>query len=186
MRHTSLVSATWRGWGSIVAGVMVLVAVPVEVNGQATSTTGDERAKRAKCEATSAKTLRNLAGATLGDALQGRTPGVTVTLTGGAAGAGRLRIRGHNSVRSGGPLIFLDGARMTRVRFTGLRDTHSLPLFEFVNPLDIDRIEVLRGAAATIQYGMDASDGVIRIFTKRGGGKPRAGDARSRCVPGND
>ncbi len=59
---------------------------------------------------------------------------------------------------------------MTQITSTGLDGVHSLPLFEYVNVGDIDRIEVLRGPMATIQYGSDAADGVIRIFTRLGSG----------------
>ena len=38
-----------------------------------------------------------------------------------------------------------------------------------INPSDVARIEVLRGAAATTLYGMDAASGVILIQTRRGG-----------------
>ena len=42
-----------------------------------------------------------------------------------------------------------------------------------INLDDVDRIEVIKGAAATTLYGTEASGGVIQIFTKRGSsGKP--------------
>ena len=41
-----------------------------------------------------------------------------------------------------------------------------------LNPNDIDRIEVIRGAAATTLYGTEANSGVIQIFTKRGTAGP--------------
>ena len=37
-----------------------------------------------------------------------------------------------------------------------------------INPNDIDRIEIIKGSAATTLYGTEASAGVIQIFTKRG------------------
>lgn len=166
------------------AMVVLSAGVATPLAGQTKTPVRAER-KRPKCEATSAERHRDLHGATLSDALQGRMPGVTVTQTGGAASAGRVRIRGSNSLRSGGPLIFLDGIRIISSRWAGYREMHSVPLFEFINPTDIDRIEVLRGAAATIQYGMDASDGVIRIFTRRGGAEPDSVAPAPDCVPGN-
>ncbi len=66
---------------------------------------------------------------------------------------------------------------MTQIMSTGLGGVHSLPLFEYVNVADIDRIEVLRGPTATIQYGSDAADGVIRMFTRQGSGDDRCGCA---------
>lgn len=66
---------------------------------------------------------------------------------------------------------------MTQITSTGLDGVHSLPLFEYVNVADIDRIEVLRGPTATIQYGSDAADGVIRIFTWQGRGDEWCGSS---------
>ncbi len=71
---------------------------------------------------------------------------------------------------------------MTRITSTGLGGVHSLPLFEYVNVADIDRIEVLRGPTATIRYGSDAADGVIRIFTRQGSGdESTETDSADRC-----
>ena len=39
---------------------------------------------------------------------------------------------------------------------------------DMINPNDIDRIEIIKGSAATTLYGTEASAGVIQIFTKRG------------------
>ncbi len=59
------------------------------------------------------------------------------------------------------PLIIVDGVRMDA---TGDDD----PLGR-LSPSDIDRIEVVEEAAATAEYGSGASDGAIRIFTRKGG-----------------
>ncbi|MEE9534091.1 MAG: TonB-dependent receptor plug domain-containing protein, partial [Acidimicrobiia bacterium] len=66
------------------------------------------------------------------------------------------------------------------------RGAHSIPLFEYVNVADIDRIEVLRGPAATIEYGSDAADGVIRIYTRRGRGDGVPADSTSQCKATGD
>src|SRR5690606_23672977 len=43
-----------------------------------------------------------------------------------------------------------------------------------LNPNDIDRVEIIKGPAASTLYGTEASSGVIQIFTKRGGrGEPQ-------------
>jgi TonB-dependent SusC/RagA subfamily outer membrane receptor len=41
-----------------------------------------------------------------------------------------------------------------------------------ISPGDVERIEVLRGAAATTLYGIEASSGVILIKTRRRDGRP--------------
>lgn len=110
-----------------------------------------------------------LRGATLADALQGKLPGVNVTVIGGAAsGGGSIRVRGTNTIRSNNPLIYVDNIRVSPYLSTGPRDMHSVPLFDFVDVMQVGRIEVLRGPAATIQYGDGAAAGVILIYTKRG------------------
>ncbi len=155
---------------------LVLAVVVPEAGAQGTGAPG-RSLKRAKCEGSSSETRRDIAGATLSAALQARVPGINVVGAGGAASsAGTISIRGSRSIFSGPPLIYVDGIRVTGVTESGYRGMHSIPLFEFVDPNDIDRIEVLKGGAATIRYGMGAADGVIQIFTKRGK-RPTEGDS---------
>ncbi|KPJ80334.1 MAG: hypothetical protein AMS19_09615 [Gemmatimonas sp. SG8_23] len=111
--------------------------------------------------------------------LQGRVAGMTVLNASGNAGSGaRIRLRGNVSIaQSNQPLIFVDGVRLRSEAFdknvppTGYPGRSgndvSSPLNN-INPADIDRIEVIKGAAATTLYGTEASAGVIQIFTKRG------------------
>ncbi len=110
--------------------------------------------------------------ATLADLLQGRVPGVTVVQNGGSSmGARQIRIRGINSTHAGNPVILVDDVRVTPIGHMGDRGMHSVSLLEVVDPTFISRVEVLRGPAASIQYG-DAADGVIRIYTRRGNEQP--------------
>ena len=105
------------------------------------------------------------------DILQGRALGVTVLTNGGQVGAGStIKLRGNNSVAfSNSPLVYVDGVR---IRERGL--VHSQEAnqqtnpFDDINPADIERIETIKGAAATTLYGTEAAGGVIQIFTKRG------------------
>ncbi len=105
------------------------------------------------------------------DILQGRSLGTTVLTNGGQVGAGStIKLRGNNSVSfSNSPLVYVDGVR---IRERGL--VHSVEAnqqtnpFDDINPADIERIEVIKGAAATTLYGTEAAGGVIQIFTKRG------------------
>jgi len=124
--------------------------------------------------------------ATLGDLLQGRLPGVTVIQNGVTSmGARQIRIRGINSTRAKNPVIIVDNVRITAVGYTAPRGLHSIPLLEVVDPTIISRVEVLKGPAATIQYG-DAADGVIRIFTRRGNEQPVIDtERRTGCRPSN-
>jgi TonB-dependent starch-binding outer membrane protein SusC len=103
--------------------------------------------------------------------LQGRVPSVTILANSGQPGAGgSVQIRGTNTLtQSTSPLIYVDGVRIfnepTRNNW-GAR-TASSPLQD-INAEDIDRIEVVKGAAATTLYGTEAAGGVIQIFTKKG------------------
>lgn len=111
--------------------------------------------------------------------LQARGPGIQVTEQyGGVGGGAKIRLRGNVSASmSNEPIIYVDGIR---VRNEGLpknvgpsgyqgRGPNAVygPLND-LDPNDIDRIEVIKGAAATTLYGTEAAAGVIQIFTKRG------------------
>jgi TonB-dependent starch-binding outer membrane protein SusC len=115
-----------------------------------------------------------------GNALQARVPGVRSIGTVGGVGSGReLKVRGTSSFQLGQrPIVYIDGVRMdtnqtewgwmadaTCCEFSGGAGEDRLG---DINPADIDRIEVLKGAAATTLYGSEASNGVIQIFTRRG------------------
>ncbi len=111
--------------------------------------------------------------------LSGRVPGMMVMQGSASAGSGsQIRLRGNVSVAmSNQPIIYIDGVR---VRSDGLamnvppagsslRSNNDIvsPLND-INPADIERVEVIKGAAATTLYGTEAAAGVIQIFTKRG------------------
>lgn len=117
--------------------------------------------------------------------LQSRAPGMVVTESSGMAGSGaQIRLRGTVSVsQSNQPLIYVDGVRVKSDAYKknvppgdyGGRSGNvtASPLSD-IDPGDIDRIEVIKGAAATTLYGTEASAGVIQIFTRRGqSGAPR-------------
>ena len=176
---------TWYVPCGVAVGVLAIAAA-----GQACATGGMKTSaaslQRPGCEAASRGARRGFEGATLADALRGKVPGLNIVQVGGAAGGGIASIRGSNSLYSGQPLIYLDGIRMTQITATGLRGAHSIPLFEYINVADIDRIEVLRGPAATIEYGSGAADGVIRIYTRRGRGDGVPADSTSQCKATGD
>ncbi|GLC27679.1 SusC/RagA family TonB-linked outer membrane protein [Roseisolibacter agri] len=112
--------------------------------------------------------------------LQSKTPGVTVLPGSGTPGtSGEIRIRGNNSLSGSRPVIFIDGVRMNaeglgNFNATGTgangqaQSTQITSGLDFINPEDIESIEVIKGPAASTLYGADASGGVIQIITKRG------------------
>lgn len=111
------------------------------------------------------------------DAITSQVPGVVLMGNEGVAGAGpTIRVRGITSMTQGNsPLIYVDGVRIRSQDFPGTAQGQSASPLNSINPNDIERIEVIKGAAATTLYGTEASSGVIQIFTKSGSGI--AGDA---------
>src|SRR4051812_21238824 len=104
-------------------------------------------------------------------ALGGKVPGALVTQTSGTPGGGTsVRIRGLSTIsRSAEPLYIVDGVIVDN----GSRELIDLGGYTTnrladLDPNDIERIEVVRGAAAAALYGSRANDGVVQIFTRRG------------------
>ncbi|MFT5517096.1 MAG: TonB-linked SusC/RagA family outer membrane protein [Rhodothermales bacterium] len=91
--------------------------------------------------------------------IQGKIAGAQVTQTSGQPGDGvSVRLRGTTSLTgTSEPMYIVDGVILTG----GLAD---------IDALDIESIEVVKGAAASSLYGSRAQNGVIQITTKRGGG----------------
>jgi len=111
--------------------------------------------------------------------LRGAAPGLNLSASGGQSGmAQAVRLRGISSVSmSNTPIIYVDGVRIrsqatpraNALDFRSQRgDNVMLSPFAQINPNDIERIEVIKGSAATTLYGTEASAGVIQIFTKSG------------------
>lgn len=89
-------------------------------------------------------------------ALQGLTPGVTITSGTGQPGndASTIRVRGVGTLNNANPYILVDGIE------TGT--------FDSIDPNDIESISVLKDAASAAIYGSKAANGVILVTTKRG------------------
>ncbi len=124
-------------------------------------------------------TIRQAPVSTLSEVLQGREPGVVAMPSGGLTGEGtRIRIRGNASLsQSNEPIVYIDGIRIDNSGgFAGVSaGGGGVPSrLDDINPESIERIEILKGAAAATLYGTQASNGIIQIFTKQGTfGKPR-------------
>ncbi len=117
---------------------------------------------------------------TVDQALQGKVAGAQISQNSGGPGGGGIsvRLRGTNSFISGSdPLYIIDGVIVdngsAQLSDLGGRSNPQNRLAD-LNPADIERVEVIRGAAAAALYGSRANNGVVQIFTKRGSiGKPR-------------
>lgn len=114
-------------------------------------------------------------------ALQGKTAGAQISQNSGdPAGGISVRLRGISSISSSSePLYIIDGVivnnatnRVTNTsgNYDGGNFVGSIGQSRLVdiNPNDIERIEVLNGAAAAAIYGSRANAGVVQIFTKKG------------------
>ena len=108
------------------------------------------------------------------DVLLARTPGLTLTSYSGQAGAGtNIKIRGAGSLAAGyQPVFYIDGVRFESRNQTGIgtdgATVQGASPMDFINPDDIENIEVIKGPAAATLYGADAASGVIQIITKKG------------------
>ena len=110
---------------------------------------------------------------TLDAALGGIVTGVDVTQNGQPGAGSNIRIRGGNSVNANNnPLYVIDGfiyQADASSQKTGIGNLEStLDPLSFINPGDIERIEVLKDVSATAIYGSRGANGVIIISTKKG------------------
>ncbi|MGL4331320.1 MAG: TonB-dependent receptor [Bacteroidales bacterium] len=110
--------------------------------------------------------------------IQGRVSGVNITNNGGEPGGGvTIRVRGSNSIRSGqDPLYVVDGVPLdvsddqqpSGASIAGVGSSASKNPLNFLNPDDIESIDILKDASATAIYGARGANGVIMITTKKG------------------
>lgn len=106
--------------------------------------------------------LKQVPSTNVMESLQGKLPGVDITRSSGAAGAGvNVVVRGNRSLTaSNKPLFIVDG-----IQYENIQD---------LNPNDIASMEVLKDAASTAIYGSRGANGVIIVTTKQGtSGKTR-------------
>lgn len=103
----------------------------------------------------SAEAIESRSVASVSAALAGQIPGVTAIQSSGAPGSqtASITIRGTNSINGGNPLVIVDGV-------PGSMNT--------IDPQDIESLTVLKDAASSAIYGVQAANGVILITTKKG------------------
>lgn len=105
------------------------------------------------------------------DALSGQVTGANVTRNSGTPGAGTyITLRGRKTISgSSEPLYVIDGVIMDNS--AGYDPNGAVTLSNRavdINPQDIEKMEVLKGASAAAMYGSMAGNGVILITTKKG------------------
>jgi TonB-linked SusC/RagA family outer membrane protein len=94
-------------------------------------------------------------GLRLEQALQGLTSGVQITSNSGQPGSNfKVRIRGVGTIGNADPLYIVDGVPTGDVAY--------------LNPSDIESVDILKDAASSAIYGAQAANGVVLITTKKG------------------
>ena len=160
----------------------------VIVTGQST---GQERRNLANAVATvSSEDLDLAPSASIEHQLQGKVAGADIQTNSGAPGGGvQVRMRGVTSINAPAePLYVVDGVVMSDLAIpsnqnavTGasqgsnptVNQDAQVNRIADLNPQDIERVEVLKGASASSIYGVRASNGVVVITTKKGkAGRP--------------
>ena len=126
----------------------------------------------------SAKQLQNTGSGNIGAALQGKVAGAQITQTSGDPSGGiSVRMRGTSTISgSSEPLYVIDGVivnnsttNVTNLNVpAGSRAEIGTNRMADINPNDIEKLDVIPGAAASAIYGSRASNGVVLITTKKG------------------
>lgn len=102
-----------------------------------------------------AEDLASFSAGSVDQALQGRMAGVQIVPTSGSPGSGYdVKIRGAGSNSATSPLYIVDGMRV--------------PNIDFVDPFEIESVEVLKDAASAAIYGAEGANGVVYVTTKSG------------------
>ncbi|RBL88306.1 SusC/RagA family TonB-linked outer membrane protein [Chitinophaga flava] len=112
-----------------------------------------------------AAALQERPAASINQALSGRMPGVQVsTNSGRPGGQTKIRIRGFSSINTtNNPLYVVDGVALPIGN-----QTQNSNAIDFINPSDIESIEVLKDASSTAIYGARGANGVVLVTTKKG------------------
>lgn len=121
----------------------------------------------------SAKSINEQTITGFDQALAGRVSGVQVVQNSSTPGGGTsVRIRGVSTPGANEPLYVIDGVPV----FPGDvgNGGGALNVLNFINPNDIESMEILKDAASAAIYGSRAANGVVIVTTKKGKeGKPK-------------
>ena len=169
--------------GSVATVDLQISQSAIELNAVVTTGTGGSQVEARKLGNTvaSIEAPPNAPIQTFSQLLQGREPGVMALPSSGLTGEGtRIRIRGNASLsQSNEPIVYVDGVRIDNGGgfgngYVGTGGGGQPSRLDDIDPSSIEKVEVLKGAAAATLYGTEASNGVLLITTKKGGaGAPR-------------
>ena len=103
----------------------------------------------------SGKDINNIPVSSALQALQGRAAGVNIIQNTGSPGSGTtIKVRGTGTINDSDPLYVVDGFIVDNI--------------EYLNPNDIENVEIFKDAASSAIYGSRAANGVVAITTKSG------------------
>jgi TonB-linked SusC/RagA family outer membrane protein len=134
----------------------------------------DKRKVGISVESLSEKSLNKNLNRSLDGALAGKIAGAQITSTSGQPGQqASIILRGINTLSSTQPMVLIDGVEISTTSIANGTGNYSSRLSD-IDLSNVDRIEVVQGAAAATIYGAQGANGVIQIFTKKGnkGDKP--------------
>lgn len=163
--------------GSVTRAEITLSQSAVELSAVVTTGTGGGQVESKKLGNTVAaiEPPPNAPIQSFSDMLQGREAGVMALPSSGLTGEGtRIRIRGNASLsQSNEPIVYVDGVRIDNgggwgPGYVGTGGGGRPSRLDDIDPGIIEKIEVLKGAAAATLYGTEASNGVLVITTKKG------------------
>jgi TonB-linked SusC/RagA family outer membrane protein len=148
-----------------------------EIEGVVVTALGISRERRAlsySVQGVSGDDISEVKDANLVNSLSGKIAGIQVTnSTGGVGSSSRITIRGNSSFGNNQPLFVVDGTPVSNfasgVSQWGGADYGNAIMD--IDPANIASISVLKGGMAAALYGQNASNGVILITTKDGGGR---------------
>ena len=129
-----------------------------------------QRDQTAAVSSINMKDLEEIPATSIDQVLQGQVSGLLISMNSGDPGSGSsIQIRGAASLGLGSkPLIVVDNVPFKTNQTVDLNNPEGLSELVSISPSDIDKIDVLKDAAATALYGSDGANGVIVITTKRG------------------
>lgn len=129
----------------------------------------DKRKVAISVESVSSKEFTNLPTASLDQALQGKVPGALIQSVSGQPGQQQnIILRAVNTLGSTQPMIMIDGVQINTDNNANGSSTNLSSRLADLDLSNIERVEVVQGAAAATLFGAQGANGVIQIFTKRG------------------
>lgn len=128
----------------------------------------DRRRVAISVERVSEEDLNRVTNASIDGALIGRIAGAQIQSTSGQPGQqANIILRGINTLGSTQPMILVDGVEINS-RSSAVGTGNFSSRLADIDLSNVERVEVVQGAAAATIYGAQGANGVIHIFTKRG------------------